>query len=207
VDVVVAVAHRRLCHLRDQCLGIPQHPVLQILVAVELGHKRLPVQLKGLTGALNDCPARRRFAAHEKRQPTTRSLPTTKISADAPLSLRADTARGQAQAQPACAVPDGQVPHRTNIVPLVQISKHEPGHTGLLEVHMDALKILALILIIGGGLGLVYGGFSYTKATHTTDIGPVHLEMKERQRINIPLWAGLGALIGGGLLLVAPRKT
>ncbi len=72
---------------------------------------------------------------------------------------------------------------------------------------MDTVKILALILIVGGGLGLVYGGFSYTKATHTTDIGPLHLEMKERQRVNIPLWAGLGALIGGGLLLVAPRKA
>ncbi|MFU8896146.1 MAG: hypothetical protein ACNA8J_07140 [Gammaproteobacteria bacterium] len=72
---------------------------------------------------------------------------------------------------------------------------------------MDTVKILALILIVGGALGLVYGGFSYTKATHTTDIGPLHLEMKEKQRINIPLWAGLGALIGGGLLLVVPRKA
>jgi TRAP-type C4-dicarboxylate transport system permease small subunit len=72
---------------------------------------------------------------------------------------------------------------------------------------MDALKILALILIVGGGLGLIYGGFSYTKETHSTDIGPVHLEVKERERVNIPLWAGLGALIGGGLLLVVPRKS
>jgi TRAP-type C4-dicarboxylate transport system permease small subunit len=72
---------------------------------------------------------------------------------------------------------------------------------------MDTLKILALLLIIGGGLGLVYGGFSYTKETHTTDIGPLHLEMKEKQRVNIPLWAGLVALIGGGLMLVAPRRA
>jgi TRAP-type C4-dicarboxylate transport system permease small subunit len=72
---------------------------------------------------------------------------------------------------------------------------------------MDTLKILALLLIVGGGLGLVYGGFSYTKETHTTDIGPLHLEMKEKQRVNIPLWAGLVALIGGGLMLVAPRRA
>jgi hypothetical protein len=76
-----------------------------------------------------------------------------------------------------------------------------------MEIHMNALKILALILIVGGGLGLVYGGFSYTKATHSTDIGPLHLEVKESQRVNIPLWAGLVALVGGGLLLVAPRKA
>lgn len=72
---------------------------------------------------------------------------------------------------------------------------------------MDGLKILAIILIVGGGLGLVYGGFSYTKETHSTDIGPLHLEVKEQERVNIPLWAGLAALIGGGLLLVVPRKS
>lgn len=71
---------------------------------------------------------------------------------------------------------------------------------------MDAFKILALILIIGGALGLIYGGFSYTSETHSTDIGPLRLEMQEKERVNIPLWAGLGALIGGGLLLVAPRR-
>jgi TRAP-type C4-dicarboxylate transport system permease small subunit len=72
---------------------------------------------------------------------------------------------------------------------------------------MDALKILAIILIVGGGLGLVYGGFSYTKSTHTADIGPLQLEVKDRERVNIPLWAGLAALIGGGVLLVVPRKA
>jgi len=74
------------------------------------------------------------------------------------------------------------------------------------ENFMDALKILAIILIVGGALGLVYGGFSYTKETHTADIGSLQLSVKDKQRVNIPLWAGLGALIGGGLLLVAPRK-
>ena len=72
---------------------------------------------------------------------------------------------------------------------------------------MDALKILAIILIIGGGLALVYGGFSYTKETHSTDIGPVRLEVQDKERVNIPLWAGLAALIGGGVLLVVPRKS
>lgn len=72
---------------------------------------------------------------------------------------------------------------------------------------MDGLKILAIILIIGGGLALVYGGFSYTQETHSTDIGPVHLEVQDKERVNIPLWAGLAALIGGGVLLVVPRKT
>jgi TRAP-type C4-dicarboxylate transport system permease small subunit len=72
---------------------------------------------------------------------------------------------------------------------------------------MNALKLIALVLIVGGILGLVYGGFSYTKETHSTDIGPLHLEVNEKQRVNIPLWAGLAALIGGGVLLVVPSKS
>jgi TRAP-type C4-dicarboxylate transport system permease small subunit len=71
---------------------------------------------------------------------------------------------------------------------------------------MNSLKLIALVLIVGGILGLAYGGFSYTKETHSTDIGPLHLEVSEKQRVNIPLWAGLAALIGGGLLLVVPSK-
>lgn len=72
---------------------------------------------------------------------------------------------------------------------------------------MNSLKLLALILIVGGGLALAYGGFSYTKQTHSTNIGPLTLEVNEKQRVNVPLWAGLAALIGGGLLLVVPSKS
>jgi LPXTG-motif cell wall-anchored protein len=71
---------------------------------------------------------------------------------------------------------------------------------------MDALKVVALALILCGGLGLAYGGFSYTKETHNVDIGPLHMEVKEKQQVNIPLWAGFGSIILGGLLLVGRRK-
>lgn len=72
---------------------------------------------------------------------------------------------------------------------------------------MNPLKLIALILIVAGVLGLAYGGFSYTKQTHSTDIGPLHLEVQEQKHVNIPLWAGLAALIGGGVLLVVPSKS
>ncbi len=71
---------------------------------------------------------------------------------------------------------------------------------------MNAIKIAAIALMVAGVLGLVYGGFSYSKATHTADIGPLHLAVQEKQRVNIPLWAGIGALVGGALLLVTARK-
>lgn len=72
---------------------------------------------------------------------------------------------------------------------------------------MNALRIVAIGLIVIGILGLAYGGFSYTKATHTADIGPLHLAVQEKQRVNIPLWMGVGAIVGGVLLLATARKS
>lgn len=72
---------------------------------------------------------------------------------------------------------------------------------------MNTLKSIAVALIIAGGLGLIYGGFSYNKQTHETNIGPLHLEVVEQERVNIPLWAGLATVAAGvALLLVASRK-
>jgi hypothetical protein len=68
-------------------------------------------------------------------------------------------------------------------------------------------KIAGIILIIGGALALAYGGFSYTKETHTADVGPLHLSIDEKERVNVPIWAGVGAILVGGLLLVVGRKN
>jgi hypothetical protein len=72
---------------------------------------------------------------------------------------------------------------------------------------MNPLKILAVLLLVGGGLALAYGGFSYTKTTHTADIGSIHMEVNEKERVNVPLWAGIAALVAGGVLLVSSRKA
>lgn len=61
--------------------------------------------------------------------------------------------------------------------------------------------------MVAGALGLGYGGFSYTKETHQLDMGPIHMSVDERQRVNVPIWAGVGAILVGGLLLVAGRKS
>jgi TRAP-type C4-dicarboxylate transport system permease small subunit len=71
---------------------------------------------------------------------------------------------------------------------------------------MNGLTSLAIVLMIGGGLSLAYGGFSYTKETHTADVGGLHLSVDEEQRVNIPMGVGLGALLLGGILLVVGRK-
>ena len=60
---------------------------------------------------------------------------------------------------------------------------------------------------VAGALALGYGGFSYTKNTHTADMGPIHMEVKEKGSVNVPIWAGVGAIIIGGVLLVMRRGT
>ncbi len=71
---------------------------------------------------------------------------------------------------------------------------------------MDAQKLAAIVLIVAGALGLAYGGFSYTRETHEADLGPLHMSVAEKKRVNVPVWAGVGAIVAGGLLLVVGRK-
>ncbi len=73
---------------------------------------------------------------------------------------------------------------------------------------MSVVKVMAIVLIIAGLLGLVYGSFSYTRETQEAKIGPLELSVKDTQTINVPVWASVGAVVAGGaLLLFASRKT
>ena len=72
---------------------------------------------------------------------------------------------------------------------------------------MNAIRVLALVLIIGGALGLAYGSFSYTKENHEAKIGPIELTVKEKQTVNVPVWAGIGAIVIGGLLLFGGKRS
>ena len=67
---------------------------------------------------------------------------------------------------------------------------------------MNSIRIAAIVLIVAGALGLMYGSFSYTKDTHKAKLGPIELSIKEKQTVNVPIWAGVGAIVIGGLLLV-----
>ena len=70
---------------------------------------------------------------------------------------------------------------------------------------MDGLKMLAIVLIVAGGLGLLYGSFTYTKETHDAKIGPIELSVTEKETVNIPIWAGVGAIVAGAFLLFARK--
>ena len=73
---------------------------------------------------------------------------------------------------------------------------------------MNTVKITALVLIVAGVLGLGYGSFSFTKETHDVKLGPIEMSVKEKETVNIPVWAGVGAIaIGAALLLLGGRKV
>jgi hypothetical protein len=71
-------------------------------------------------------------------------------------------------------------------------------------VVLSVLKVVAIVLIVAGIAGLLYGKFTYTQATHEAKLGPLDLSVKEKKTVNIPLWAGVAAIVAGGLLLVVP---
>jgi len=71
---------------------------------------------------------------------------------------------------------------------------------------MNSTKIVAIVLIVAGLLGLAYGGFTYTKETHDVDMGPLHMSVDEKQTVNVPVWVGVGAILIGGFLLVVRTK-
>jgi TRAP-type C4-dicarboxylate transport system permease small subunit len=71
---------------------------------------------------------------------------------------------------------------------------------------MTPIKIVALLVILAGVAGLVYGGFSYTKSTHSAKVGPIQVSVKDKETVNVPVWAGIGAIAVGGFLLFVRSK-
>ena len=71
---------------------------------------------------------------------------------------------------------------------------------------MSPTKIIAIVLIAAGLLGLVYGRFSYTKETHDAKIGPIEMSVKDKETVNIPTWAGVGCIVVGAGMLLAGRR-
>ena len=66
---------------------------------------------------------------------------------------------------------------------------------------MNSTRIIAIVLIVAGILGLAYGGFSYDKETVAAKLGPFEMKVTETKTVNVPLWAGIGAIVAGAVLL------
>lgn len=72
---------------------------------------------------------------------------------------------------------------------------------------MNVLKVAGLLLIVAGALGLGYGQFSYTRDSHDLKLGGLELSVKEKERVTVPVWAGVAAIVIGGLLLLGGRRA
>ena len=76
---------------------------------------------------------------------------------------------------------------------------------------MTPVKIIAIVLIAAGALALLYGSFSYTKETHKAELGPLKIQVSEKETVNVPQWAGIAAIvasiIGVGLYRVRTRNA
>lgn len=72
---------------------------------------------------------------------------------------------------------------------------------------MNAIKMAGILCIAAGIAGLLYGSFTYTKDTEVIKLGPMELSVKEKETVNVPMWAGVGAIVvGGALLLLGSKK-
>ncbi len=71
---------------------------------------------------------------------------------------------------------------------------------------MNTIKFLAVALMATGILSLVYGGFTYTKEPQAAKLGPIELTVKEQRTVNVPIWAGVAAIVAGGALLLVSNK-
>ncbi len=68
--------------------------------------------------------------------------------------------------------------------------------------------VVGVLLIVAGILGLVFGGFSYTRETQGAKIGPIELTLHEKRTIDIPTWADIAVIaIGGALVYAGSRKS
>jgi TRAP-type C4-dicarboxylate transport system permease small subunit len=67
-------------------------------------------------------------------------------------------------------------------------------------------KIIAILLIAGGALGLLYGGFTYTKDTHSAKLGSVVIAVQEKETVYVPVILSAAALALGVALLLTLRN-
>jgi len=71
---------------------------------------------------------------------------------------------------------------------------------------MNAMKIAGIVLVVLGLAGFFTGGFSFTKNTTKAEIGPLKLQVQEKESVNVPQWLSVGAIVIGGVLLVLGFK-
>jgi len=88
----------------------------------------------------------------------------------------------------------------------MRVRRHARRLSFAKENPMSPVRILALVLIIAGVVALAAGSFSYTRDNTALKVGPMELSVKERKTVDVPVWAGIAAIVVGGVLFVLGGK-
>lgn len=69
------------------------------------------------------------------------------------------------------------------------------------------MKILAILLVAVGLVGLIYGGVTWTRHEKVLDIGPVEVTRSQEKSVPVPPIVGGVCLVAGVVLLVKGRTA
>jgi hypothetical protein len=69
------------------------------------------------------------------------------------------------------------------------------------------MKILAILLVAVGLVGLIYGGVTWTRREKVLDIGPVEVTRSQEKAVPVPPIVGGVCLVAGLVLLVRGRTA
>ena len=68
------------------------------------------------------------------------------------------------------------------------------------------MRMIGILLIVIGAVGVIWGGVTYVKDRDTTHIGSVDIVVEHKDRISMPPVVGVAALIAGGVLVVVSSR-
>jgi uncharacterized membrane protein YidH (DUF202 family) len=68
------------------------------------------------------------------------------------------------------------------------------------------MKIIGVVLIVLGILGLAYGGLHWTRREKVVDLGPVEVTSEKRESLPLPPIAGGVMLVAGVALVLAGNR-
>jgi len=64
------------------------------------------------------------------------------------------------------------------------------------------VKLLGIVLIVLGLVGVIYGGVSWTKKETILDAGPLEISTSRRESVPLPPIVGALLLVGGVVLVM-----
>ncbi|MGH7502174.1 MAG: hypothetical protein ACREL7_10500 [Longimicrobiales bacterium] len=69
------------------------------------------------------------------------------------------------------------------------------------------MRVLGIVLIVLGAIGLAIKGFSYTREETVVDVGPIEATAETQETVPIPVWVSGIVLAAGVVLLVTSKRS